>query len=45
MAMKVLRQMTRLGYHYVDTTYDDDFIYDIYENDTGIRKSFIVGTI
>lgn len=34
--------MKKLGYHYVDTIYDDDFIYDVYENALGQQKLIIV---
>lgn len=32
------RKLIKMGYHYVGTTYDSDFIYDIYENDKGSTK-------
>lgn len=43
MAKKVLKALLSQGYRYVDTTYDDDFIYDVFENDYGSRRLFIVG--
>lgn len=43
MAKKVLKTLLSQGYRYVDTTYDDDFIYDVFENDYGSRRLFIVG--
>ena len=38
------RKLLRLGYHYVDTVYDDDFIYDVYMNKYGIKKLVIIDT-
>ena len=38
----VAKYMKKLGYHYVDTIYDDDFIYDVYENALGQQKLIIV---
>ena len=37
------KKLIRLGYSYVDTIYDTDFIYDVYENSLGIRKLVIIG--
>ena len=39
----VAKLLRKLGYYWVDTTYDDDFIYDIYENNYGQRKAIIIG--
>ena len=39
----VAKKLIRLGYSYIGTIYDDDFIYDIYENDRGIKKLVIIG--
>ena len=36
------KKLLKLGYHYVDTIYDDDFIYDVYENQHGQRKLIII---
>lgn len=38
------KKLIKMGYHYVDTTFDDDFIYDIYMNDKGIKRLVIIGT-
>ena len=32
-------------WYYVDTIYDDDLIYDIYENDLGEHFYEVVGTL
>lgn len=37
------KKLIKLGYSYVDTIYDTDFIYDVYENSLGIRKLVIIG--
>ena len=37
------RQLIKLGYTYVDTIYDDDMIYDVYENLYGNRKLVPIG--
>lgn len=34
-----------LGYYWVDVTYDDYFIYDVYQNELGDTKYIIVGTL
>lgn len=35
----------KLGYEWVDTIFDSDFIYDVYENSNGQRKVIIVGIL
>lgn len=37
------RKLIKLGFNYCGTTYDDDFIYDIYENNMGVRKLVVIG--
>lgn len=32
-------------WYYVDTTYDDDLVYDIYENEQGETFYEVVGTL
>lgn len=39
------QRLLELGYVWVDTTYDDDYIYDIYQNELGDTKYLIVGTL
>lgn len=39
------KRLLDLGYEYVDTTYDEYFIYDIYQNELGDTKYIIVGTL
>ena len=38
------RKLKRIGYVYVDTVFDDDFIYDVYMNHNGDKKYIIIGT-
>lgn len=38
------KKINGVRYSYVGTTYDDDFIYDIYENDRGEKKYIIIDT-
>ena len=42
-AKKILKELVKQGYQYIDTIYDDDFIYDVFENQLGQRKVFIIG--
>ena len=39
------KQINGQTWYYVDTTYDDTFIYDIYENDSGEHIYEVVGTL
>ena len=39
------KKLINLGYEYVGTTYDEYFIYDIYQNELGSTKYIIVGTL
>lgn len=43
MAKQIVKQLVMSGYHYVDTIFDDDFIYDIYELN-GRFKKVCIGT-
>lgn len=38
------KKLIKLGFKYVDTIFDSDFIYDVYENSNGVRKLVIIGT-